>query len=212
MKKVILIASMLASLLTGCASTPATLELSQSVFDVLQASVPDDMRNTNLVATVLYDEEFVGRQDNQKKAFMAGASIANYTAEYYMRAVHATVGSTEEMLWVKKGDRTFRTVAMVPDHLPRLKAGDIVEIRQTSYTRGAKDLSKTGEGSMVLQVLCKIDSPNFQACVDKLPSMGKRKAAGQTKTYYPKSAKEYGFTFSQRYDKEGNLLKAFPPR
>jgi hypothetical protein len=101
----------------------------------------------------------------------------------------------------------FLTGAMVPDHLPPLKAGDIVEVRQTSTWRSMEGFVAKGEGNIVVRVLCAKAQPDFAACLDRAPRIGKYKGVGPTGSPYPKSVSDYGYTFSPTYDAAGKRVR-----
>lgn len=115
---------------------------------------------------------------------------------------------TDELLYIRKGDHPYPTTAIVPDQLPMLKAGDLVEIRNTRTWDSVKDFIATGEGNVVVRVICAKADPAFDKCVEvKGPKLGKHKGRGPTGTPYPASVKDYGFTFTKRYDQKGDPLR-----
>ncbi|WP_281915305.1 hypothetical protein [Caldimonas thermodepolymerans] len=123
-----------------------------------------------------------------------------------MRVVRVNLRHPEWGGWIRTGQLLWMAVAMVPDHIEPLKAGDFVEIRQTGTWHTVEDFVAKGEGNIVVRVLCRVSDPDYAQCLDTLPRIGPYRGFGETGTYYPESIKEYGFTFTPRYDEKGNPL------
>ena len=70
-----------------------------------------------------------------------------------------------------------------------------------------KDFAKTGEGNIVVRILCKYGDPAYDSCLDRQPRIGKHRGFGETGTLYPVSAKEYGFSYTPMYDEKGKALR-----
>ncbi len=70
-----------------------------------------------------------------------------------------------------------------------------------------KDFAKTGEGNIVVRILCKYGDPAYESCLDRQPRIGKHRGFGETGTLYPVSAKEYGFSYTPMYDKNGKAIR-----
>ena len=117
-------------------------------------------------------------------------------------------GHTDYFAWIRQGEKIWIAVGIVPDHIPQLKARDIVELRQTGGTRTVENFATTGEGNIVVRVLCRAADPAYDACVKRQPKIGAFEGYGATGTPYPASAKSYGYTFSPKYDANGKLLQA----
>jgi hypothetical protein len=117
---------------------------------------------------------------------------------------------TGSALWVGKGELLFPTAAYVPDHMPRLRAGDVVEIRQTGTWMTMENFAVTGEGNVVVRVLCEKAEPTYGACLEQGPQVGKIRGVGATDTGYPPSVRDYGYSFTPMFDEKGSPLRAYP--
>ena len=178
---------------------------------VMAGHVPSDMSKSHLVATVGFDEDYAGRYNRITNNFMYGTGVELGNPEYQLRVVRLNTAELTGLLWYGPGEFLFSSGGVVPDSMPRLMAGDIVEYRQTELrTDSLKNFSKTGEGPIVVKILCQKAQTDYVACVDKLPTTAKSKATGKTGRPYPVSVKEYGFSFTPMYDAKGNPLRPFP--
>ena len=124
-----------------------------------------------------------------------------------MRLVRVNMRHPEYGAWVRVGDKSWTAAAMAPDQIEPLKFGDYVEIRQTGTWHTVDNFLAKGEGNIVLRVLCRAADPQYRECVEKLPRMGRYLGFGETGTYYPESIREYGFTFTPKYGKDGKPLR-----
>jgi hypothetical protein len=78
--------------------------------------------------------------------------------------------------------------ALIPDGMPLLEKGDIVEVRTRAQWDGLKDFAQTGEGPAVLRIECqsskkasKENVRRWKACADKLSWV---EAWGESNRYY----------------------------
>jgi hypothetical protein len=211
--KVDLKAAFLATALTlplaGCAPTPL-LRVSSRIASFGQDLDPE-MVGVNLVGMVGFDETHVGRMSRVSRGILYLAGAVEGTPEYQYRVAHINLRIIRGLPpLIKPGSHSFSTGAVVPSHIPELKAWDIVEIRQTGTYDVIKDFSTTGEGNAVLRVLCRKSAPDYEACANALPRIGEFRAWGPTGTPYLPTLKEYGFQFSTAYDETGKLLRPLP--
>jgi hypothetical protein len=199
-----------AGLLAACAPGPH-LFVAHSVMNFAGSELGPEMVNRHLVGWVGFNEDHASRVHRQGQAQLYGQGIAEGTPEYALRYVHISMGQLKGVpLFAGDGEYPWYTGAAVPDHLPRLMAADIVEVRQVGTLRTLTNFTKTGEGNIVTRVLCRKAQSDYQACLDALSRTGKVKGVGPTGTPYPVSAKEYGFTFTPAYDDKGDLLRPLP--
>lgn len=193
--------------LAGCSPNPV-LKVSSRVLN-FGLDLPAYMTQVNLVGTVGFDEAFVGKYHRATQGLMYLHGVEVGKPEYGYRAVHVELRFLEGGFRWEDGEFGYRKVAMVPDHLPMLKAGDKVEIRQSGTFDTVVDFAKLGQGNAILRVLCKKSDPGYTACEDALPKTGKYKGQGKTGTPYLTSLKEYGYTFTQAYSQKGERLREF---
>lgn len=198
------------ALLAGCAGSPVT-EVTNQVFNLGQ-SVPENMRDRNIAGWVGFDEAWAKSYNNQARNALYVQGIKPGTPEHNLRVVRVNLSnSAPGMLWMEEGRLPFMTGAVVPDHMRQLRAGDIVEIRQTGTWKTMEEFSTKGEGNIVVRIICSKGDPGYDACLDKAPRIGQYKGKGETHTKYPASVKDYGFTFTPMYDENGKQLRPFPP-
>ncbi|WP_281915303.1 hypothetical protein [Caldimonas thermodepolymerans] len=194
-------------LLAGCAETPL-VHVGNRVFN-FGTGLPDDMLGRHVAGMVAFDEDWVGNYGRIARNALYAQGIAKGTPEYGLRVVRINLNNTGELLWKKKGSLLFMTGAIVPDHLPPLKAGDTVEIRNVSTWHAMEDFLAKGEGNIVVRILCRKADPNYEACLNDPngPSVGDIRGVGETGTPYPEKVADYGFTFTPLYDEKGNKLR-----
>lgn len=201
--------AVVAAMLGACNANPVT-EVTNQIFNLGQ-SLPAEMRDRNLAGWVAFDEDWAGNYQRIASNALYVQGIKSGTPEYGLRVVRMNLAHSEPgMLWMEQGQLIFMTGAVVPDHLPRLHAGDIVEIRQTGTWKTMTNFVSTGEGNIVVRILCAKSSPDYDACLDRAPMIGRFKGKGETHTPYPASVKAYGFTFTPMYDGDGHPLRNFP--
>lgn len=173
--------------------------------------LPAEMVNRHVAGYVGFDEDWTGRYSRVARNALYVMGIVEGTPEYALRVVRVNLSNPEPgMLWADQGELTFPTGAVVPDHLPRLKAGDIVEIRQTGTWRTMENFVSRGEGNVVVRVLCRKADPTYDKCLEAAPRIGKYKGVGETRTRYPASVSGYGFTFTPMFDSSGRALRPYP--
>lgn len=194
-----------AFVLAGCGATPM-LHAGNAIANMGQ-ELPPEMQQHNLAAMVAFDEDFVGRYNRVSKNVLYVNGIIEGTPEYLYRVARINLHHSQgNWLW-KEGAYLFQTGALIPDHLPALKSGDVVEVRQTGTWRTMEGFSRTGEGNIVVRVLCAKAQANYDKCVDKTPRIGTFRGQGPTGTNYPASVREYGFTFTPRYGPTGDVAE-----
>lgn len=162
-----------------------------------------EMRNRHMIATVGYDEAFAGSYGRVTKNILYVQGIVEGTPEYQYRSVLLTMGQIKGLAWYADGEYMWITGAMVPDDVGRLKAYDLVEFRQVTGNRSMENFSKTGEGNVIVKVLCRRADADFDKCKAALPQLGKYGPQGDTGIPYPASVKGYGLSFTPAYDSKG---------
>jgi len=203
MRFVISIAVMIA--LSGCAPGPLLTVATKAI--TLGQDLPDYMVHVNLVGVVLVDEKPTHAYSRIPRSLLYLHGAAEGTPEYGYRAVTVELRFLKgEYRW-SDAEYGYRTAAVVPDHLPLLKVGDRIEIRQTGTFDTLKNFSKTGEGNAILRMLCQKSSPDYEACVAKLPKTGKYLAQGYTGAPYLASLKDYGYKFTPVTSATGEQLR-----
>lgn len=190
--------------LTGC-QTPIVHGVNQIIN--LGGELPSNMRQRNISGVVAFDEAWMGDYNFPTRNALYTQGMVSGSPEYGMRVVRVNMRHPEYGAWVRVGDKAWLAAAMIPDHIEPLKAGDYVEIRQTGTFRTVEDFVSKQEGNIVLRVLCRKADPQYLECAKKLPRMGRYLGFGETGTYYPESIREYGFTFTPKYDKNGKPLR-----
>lgn len=199
--------------LAGCAPGEH-LFVANKIVNAGQDELPRDMLGKHLIATVAFDEDYAGRGNRRVRGHLYLHGVKEGTPEYGYRMVGLNTQYLKGLAYYADGQFTHPTVAAVPDHLPKLKAWDIVEFRHVDSYRTLTDFSSTGEGNMVVRVLCHAGDPEYKKCAEAAPKVGKW-TGGEGPTPYPASAKSYGFTFTPAYDAKGQPLRPlaeFKPR
>lgn len=204
-------AVMLGMSLAGCGSSPL-LHVGNQIANMGQ-ELPASMVKTNLAGIVGYDEDWVGRYPRVARNALYVQGVTADSPEYSLRVARVNINNPGSTLSVKPGELVFMTGAFVPDHLEPLKAGDVVEIRQTGTWYTMRDFVRTGEGNIVVRVICKKAQEDYDDCLaSKAPSLGKFKGVGPTGSLYPDSARFYRFSFTPRYTAAGEDLPGAQPR
>lgn len=134
-------------------------------------------------------------------------------AEFNYRLVKRNTNEfIAEPFW-SYGEALYQNVAAVPDQLPRLMAGDVVEFHFASQFDSIKGFSKRSpenpEVNAVTRVLCRKNDPLFKKCLDGLPRFSEKIWGGFTDQPY-QPLKNYGYTFSPWYDDSSKQLRPFP--
>lgn len=171
------------------------------------ADMPETMIHKNLSAMVAFDEDWVGRYPFTVRNQLYVMGVESGEPEYGMRIVKVNVRHPEWGGWYRAGEKVWWTAAAVPDTVPTLKAGDLVEIRQSGDFRVLRNFAKTNDGNVILRILCRKADADYVQCAEKLPRIGTYIGFGETGTLYPESVKEYGFTFTPKYDADGKPLR-----
>jgi hypothetical protein len=209
-------------LLAGCAPS-AHLEVMHAILPG-NSDVKASMKNRHLVGLVAWDE-----------AWYDNVSVA-WRSELYMQGVrkgwpaagyrHVVImhGEDNAMLWVERGKHLRPHVALVPDHLPPLKRFDAVEFRSVQAWNAVKGVAEGADINVVVNLLCLAPenaTPRLvvkDPCITQLPAAWGSKVVGisESRTPYPTHYREYGMTFTPRYDvNTGAVLSnapALPPR
>ena len=199
------IAALSVGLLAGC-QTPATHAVNK-VINFGNTELSPELQKRNMAGMVAFDEVWAGDYNFTNRNLLYPLGIISGTPEYGLRVARVVLRMPEYGAWVRTGEYPWHTAAIVPDHLPPLKAGDIAEIRQTGMYNVTKDFVATGEGNIVLRVLCRAAQPDYKECLKAQPRVGRFEGYGPTNTDYPASTKEYGFTFTPKYDAKGQALR-----
>jgi len=204
----LLAAGIIVALLSGCAINPVSEALTRAI-NLNGATLKGAYKQANLVGVVLVDEDYVGRYQRiiRGTLHMQGARAGSPEMRYRV----VSIGIRESDLI----RHTFLTGAIVPDSLPLLVAGDIVEFRNQTGFDNFRDFSRTKEGGgIVLRVICFKDDPRFEECTKtRAPWKGylwRKEVSGLSDTPYRESTASYGFTFSERFDDEGEVLPGAP--
>jgi hypothetical protein len=192
--------------LAACAINPLT-EATSRLATLNGTTLSGEYMRANLVGVVAFDEAYTDQYHVlwRNALYLQGAKPG--TPERRHRVV--PIGIRESDLF----RHTFMTGAIVPDSLPLLRAGDVVEFRNTSGYDNLVDFARTHEGNVVLRVICWADDPALLDCARAhAPWKGygsRAEVSGVAGTPYRDIA-SYGFTFSERYDNEGRVLAAAP--
>lgn len=184
------------AMLTACA-TPEGVYRTTLAVNAGQ-SLPPEMERVNLLAVVAFDEADAATYNRHSQAVLYSQGVSRDSPEYRLRVVRINFNHFKGNLVWADGTFLFSSAAVVPDHLPPLKAGDLVEVRHVRTWESLKQFSLTGEGNRVLRVWCEKASPQFQNCLDAAPRIGRVKGQGPTGTAFPESPLVYGHTFTPR--------------
>lgn len=200
----ILVPGVALALLAGCQSS-AIVAINKTIN--MGMELEPAMKDRNIAGALAYSEEWAGAMPYAAKNQLVAMGVNKEDPEYFMRIVRVNTRHPAYGGWVAAGDKAWITSAMVPDNFPKLHVNDIVEIRQTGTWEVNKDFAKTGEGNIVVRILCQYSDPGYESCRDRQPRIGKHRGFGETNTLYPDSAKEYGFSFTRMYDEKGKALR-----
>lgn len=206
--KCLVVAGVLAAL-AGCGANPV-LRASNQVVNMGQG-LPEDMVNRHVSGIVGFDEQWTDNYPRLARGAIYSQGVEKDKPEYGYRVARVNLSQTSAGLWVTKGSLMFSTAAYVPDHLPQLHAGDIVEIRQTGTWMTMENFATRGEGNIVVRILCAKADANYEQCLNAAPKVGEFRGVGETHTPYPASVRDYGFTFTPMFDAEGRALRPYPP-
>ena len=201
-------ATILLASLSGCGPSPV-LRITNTAINMGQG-LPDDMLDRHVAGVVAFDEVWADEYGRVARNQLYTQGIERGKPEYDYRVVRMNLNNTGSALWIEKGELLFPTGALVPDHLPRLHAGDIVEIRQTKSWMSMENFATTGEGNIVVRVLCVKADSTYKDCLEKAPKTGRFPEVGATNTTYPASVKDYGYLFSPMFDARGKASRPYP--
>lgn len=168
------------------------------------------MLNRHVAGFVGFDETWVDNYGRVARNQLYTQGVERGKLEYDYRIVRINLNNTGSALWIEKGGLLFMTGAIVPDHLSQLRAGDIVEIRQTQSWMSMEDFALRGEGNIVVRVICAKVDPTYDECREKGPKTGRFSGVGATNTPYPASVKDYGYSFTPMFDAQGKPLRQYP--
>lgn len=180
--------------LTGCAYDQG-IHTRNKVFNFGQ-ELPEAMVKTNYVGVILEDEKHINFYTRGTRVAIHGqdASPDTWAEKHRIVPVRTVQYGSDTATYFGHG--LWTTAALVPDGTPRLRKFDIVEFRNVATWRTLKDFPTTGEGNAVIKVLCSATDPNYQACLEATPKIGRYKGAGRANTEYKPHLKDYGFTFN----------------
>jgi hypothetical protein len=191
-----------AATLTACAFNPLSEATSRAI-NLNGAALSGEYKHANLVGVVAFDEAYTGTYHYmwRNALYMQGAKPGAPPRRYRV----VPIGIRETDLF----RHTVMTGAIVPDHLPLLRAGDVVEFRNGNLFDNMVNFENTREGNVVLRVVCWSEDPAVLDCArTKAPWKGygsRAEVSGVAGTPY-RDVASYGFTFSERYDDEGRVL------
>jgi hypothetical protein len=198
--------------LSGCGlfmnSPPPGLRTTNKILN-FGVGLPEEMVGRNVYGIVGFDEDYIGRYNKHSQNVVFTQGVGKGDPEYSYRVVRINMRHFDGLAiaFIPKGRVSWFTAAMVPDHIPRLGAGDIVEFRQSGTWDTLEGFLGKKDGNIVLNLICKAGVPGYEICVSSLPAIGEGKATGPTNTYYPASLLEYGFRYSPAYDDAGLALR-----
>lgn len=191
---------------SGCATNALTEGISRA-FALNGATLASEYKNANLVGIVGVDELPASQYHRVVSNYLHVAGAQPNTPERHYRIVPIVIRESDNFR------HTLVTGAYVPDHMPLLRQNDIVEFRNLEVFDNLRNFVKTGDGNVVLNVICFKADPQYDECTKtKAPWKGKGKTAtvsGVAGTAW-KPVESYGFIFTPRYDDEGNTLPGAP--
>lgn len=150
-------AAVVALLLAGCAG-PAKMILTE------EEDWPAAQRQANVNAAVAFDEEY---SSFALSNHLSRASATPAVKRYRKVIVQMLNGEDEQPILGLTG--IAAAVALVPDGMPLMKKGDLVEIRHYRMFGSLKSFESSGDGNAVLRLLCpsspsRGDMAAFKAC------------------------------------------------
>lgn len=199
------------ALLAGCSAFIVTEE----------EQWPAAQRMANIQAVVAFDETYSGFALSNHSRRAGAAPIVK---QYRKAIVTILNGDDEQPIFGKTG--VAGAIALVPDGMPALRKGDLVEIRHVRLFGGLQDFDKTGDGNAVLRLLCpespdRKDSETFKSCAS---NANWQKRWGEKHRYYTgilaspsgrpyaKNLKEHKeLSFTPYYDDKGAPIPAAIP-
>lgn len=160
------------AMFAGCAPGPH-LFVTTTIVNGGSYELGDEMRNRHLIAFVGYDEALPMNYPAAGKSSTYVHGLRKGTPEYGYRAAILTMGQLKGALWYADGQYMWITTALIPDHISRVKAYDIVEFRQLNAWKTLDNFSQTGEGNVIVKVHCRRADADYEACKNALPQIGK---------------------------------------
>lgn len=197
-----------ASLVSGCAVNPVSEALTRAI-NLNGHALYDEYEEANVVGFVVEDEKYVGQYHRILRNALHVQGARPGAVENRYRIVPIAIRESDLIR------HHFPTGAIVPDHLPPLIAGDIVEFLNPSGFDAFRGFAATKRGSgIVLNVICYKDDPAFDECTKtRSPWKGwgwNKEPGGVGPSPYLEDTAAYGFDFSERYDDDGRLLPGSP--
>ncbi|MBW7925691.1 MAG: hypothetical protein H3C59_13250 [Burkholderiaceae bacterium] len=203
----VLVGCFAALLVSGCAVNPVSEALSRAIA-LNGATLKGEYKEANLVGLVGLNELPPAQYGRFASNYLHLAGARPHTPERRYRIVPIVIRESDLFR------HTFITGAYVPDHSPLLRESDVVEFRNLGIFDNLRHFADTREGNVILKVICYKDDPQYDECAKtKAPWKGYGKTAqvsGVAGTPWQPVA-SYGFTFTPRYDDEGNSLPDAPP-
>lgn len=199
----------LASLLSACAVNPVSEALTRAI-NFNGHALSNEYEGANVVGVVLEDEKYVGQYHRilRNALHMQGARPGAVENRY--RIVPIAIRESDVVR------HHFLTGAIVPDQLPQLIAGDIIEFRNPSGFDTFRGFAQTKQGGgIVLDVICYKDDPAFDECTKtRSPWKGwgwNKEPGGVGPSPYVEDTGAYDFSFSERYDDGGHIRPGSSP-
>lgn len=182
--------------LTGCAYDDG-IHTRNQIFN-MGVELDQDMVGTNYLGAVLEDEVPLEEYTRVSRYVAHGQDATPGKAlNKYRIAIIRTIRPNSAIAH-KFGKASWDTVAIIPDHIPKLHRFDVIEFRNIRTWRVMKDFLTTGDGNAVLNIVCKFGTPEYDKCVYSQPSISGTYGVGPTDTEYKPSLKDYNFTFTPR--------------
>lgn len=178
----------------------------------------------NVQAAVIFDEMYSSFALSNHDRY-AGVGMEELKYRRILVKVYNSQGGRP--LWGFSGSRAFE--AAVPDGFPLLKAGDLVEVRATTWFDYLQNFDKSRDGSAVLRIICPTTEKGnseqmrkLKACASNLPwnsDWGEENryfygvlSSSSGREFLPRLSDYPELKFSPFYDELGNPLKsAVPP-
>lgn len=173
-------------------------------------------KNNNVQAIVEHDEAY---SFLRMGGIEVVAGVGNAERRYRRVSLYMTHSEGGRPTLGFKGYMRF--VAIVPDGMPLLKLGDVVEVRFGNVYDHLKGFATTGEGSAVLRLLCPVNENRGQldalkACASHLAwyePWGEDKrfydgivASPSGRPYLPSLKAHTELSFTPYYDDSGKVL------
>jgi hypothetical protein len=210
--RLVALAVLVAISTSACAPGKQLLVL-RSVNENVFGGVAKVMLRRNIVAAIGFDEVPPRQYNLSTRGNFYGLGAKEGDPEFNYRLVKINTNEFISFGFWSYGESLYQNAAAVPDQLPRLMAGDIVEwhfVSQFDSIKGFTGRDPTNpEVNAVTRVLCRKSDPLFKKCYDALPRFSEKIWGGFTDQPY-QPLKNYGYTFSPWYDDSNKLLRAYP--